>query len=105
MVGISFDNDTIAEMACAWRRIEVLNLSSYCPHLSRLCITFDGTIIPDTATAPCIPQESLKHLEVEHSAISTPISVARFLSAIFPALETIDTIREFEDNEDPDTLA
>ncbi|KAJ7633994.1 hypothetical protein B0H17DRAFT_1187522 [Mycena rosella] len=125
MVGISLDNDTVAEMARAWHRIEVLTLSShyafpahprinpqcldffarYCPHLSRLCITFDGTILPYTSTATCVPQESLTHVAVEYSTISAPISVARFLSAIFPALETIDTDREFDDNEDLDALA
>ncbi|KAJ7495009.1 hypothetical protein FB451DRAFT_1477449 [Mycena latifolia] len=125
-VGIDLDNETVTEMAGAWRRIEFLALSSYyspiprsrvtlqclaifaryCSHLRRLSITFDGTIIPplQTVAGNRLPQNSLEYLDVEHSPIDAPISVARFISGIFSRLDEIRTTRDNEDNQDPDEL-
>ncbi|KAJ7838721.1 hypothetical protein B0H13DRAFT_2418948 [Mycena leptocephala] len=124
-VGIDLDNDTVAEMARAWPRIESLELSSYrstttcprvslgcrlffatyCRHLRRLVILFDGTVLPapQPGGGNRSPQYSLTHLDVEYSAISTPISVAGFLSGIFPRLEEISS--RLDDEQDPKEVA
>ncbi|KAJ6491112.1 hypothetical protein C8R45DRAFT_1213177 [Mycena sanguinolenta] len=124
-VGIDLDNDTVAEMARAWPGIESLELSSYrstttrprvslgclllfatyCRHMRRLVISFDGTVLPtpQPGAGNRSPQHSLKHLDVEYSAISAPISVAGFLSGIFPRLEEISS--RSDDEQDPTEVA
>ncbi|KAJ7465707.1 hypothetical protein FB451DRAFT_422955 [Mycena latifolia] len=125
-VGIDLDNDTVAELARSWHRIEYLELTScydspgtprltlqslqsfatYCPHLRNLTITLNGTIIPISHNDSNLrlPQNSLRHLHVAQSPIEGPISVARFLSGVFSHLEGLRTDREFEDNTDPGGL-
>ncbi|KAJ7937842.1 hypothetical protein B0H13DRAFT_1698631 [Mycena leptocephala] len=124
-VGIDLDNDTVAEMARAWPGIESLELASYrstttrprislgclllfatyCRHMRRLVISFDGTVLPtpQLGAGNRSPQHSLKHLDVEYSAISTPISVAGFLSGIFPRLEEISS--RLDDEQNPKEVA
>ncbi|KAJ7142982.1 hypothetical protein C8R44DRAFT_866235 [Mycena epipterygia] len=65
-IGIDLDDSIVSEFARAWPRIEILDLSAYyctsprprvthdslhsfaryCPHLTILSMTFDGTTIP-----------------------------------------------------------
>ncbi|KAJ7126028.1 hypothetical protein C8R44DRAFT_733946 [Mycena epipterygia] len=121
-IGIDLDNTTVLDLARAWPRIETLELSSYycasprprvtleclhsfarhCPHLRALTMTLDGTVIPVVGAPHRVCQHQLDHLGVEYSAISTPIEVARLLSAVFPNLKDIGTDREDQDNEDLD---
>ncbi|KAJ7494899.1 hypothetical protein FB451DRAFT_1212821 [Mycena latifolia] len=125
-VGIDFDNQTIAELARSWPRIESIVFSSYyspaslprltlqclesfaryCRCLQYLTLTFDATAVPifQAGATNCFRQESLEKLDVEHSAILRSFPVARFISRIFPGLKRIQTNRESEDNEDPDEL-
>ncbi|KAF7374130.1 hypothetical protein MSAN_00294300 [Mycena sanguinolenta] len=125
-VGIDLDDTTVADLARAWPHLEKLLLPSYglcrslpnttleclhslatwCPHLAGLTITLDGTSAPTPPSPPSgISHHALKLINVAHSRISTPIMpVARFLSAIFPALKRIMTSRDGLDNEDEDEL-
>ncbi|KAJ7868059.1 hypothetical protein B0H14DRAFT_2346702, partial [Mycena olivaceomarginata] len=111
------------KMTRAWPGIESLELSSYrstttrprislgclllfatyCRHLRRLVISFDGTVLPTPQPGADnrSPQHSLKHLDIEYSAISSPISVAGFLSGIFPRLEEISSRLRLDDEQDP----
>ncbi|KAJ7190366.1 hypothetical protein GGX14DRAFT_605930 [Mycena pura] len=62
----------------------------YCPHLTKLCITFDATVIP-TSHAD-LSLQCLQVLDVEASPISTILPVAQFLTRIFPTLRAISTL-------------
>ncbi|KAJ7668771.1 hypothetical protein DFH06DRAFT_1182452 [Mycena polygramma] len=117
--GFDLDDTTAAEMARAWPRATTLHLKSnhhirmpqttaaclysfaqYCPHLRQLALAFDGTTVPGPDTArPRVVQHSLRALAVEHSPVTNPISVARFLSGLFPSLDNIGTHREYDDND------
>ncbi|KAJ6580432.1 hypothetical protein DFH09DRAFT_1145945 [Mycena vulgaris] len=105
-----FDLDDVVArgMARAWPRIEALSLSpdnshripsrvtledlcafaNHCPHLRQLHIAFDATVIPNIKVDGTnrILHCSLQRLD--------PRPVAKFLSAIFLQLETIDTLYE-----------
>ncbi|KAJ7653967.1 hypothetical protein DFH06DRAFT_1203344 [Mycena polygramma] len=120
--GFDLDDGTVAEMARAWPRIESLHLRShsyihmprttvaclrsfarYCPHLRELTLPFDATTSPGAdAARPRAVQHSLQGLTVDHSPLTTPIAVARFLSGLFPNLAEIETHREFDDNDEDD---
>ncbi|KAJ7629213.1 hypothetical protein DFH06DRAFT_1226149 [Mycena polygramma] len=120
--GFDLDDATAAEMARAWPRATTLHFKSnhhirmprttaaclhsfaeYCPHLRQLTLAFDGTTVPGPDTArPRIVQHSLRALAVEHSPVTKPISVARFLSGLFPSLDDIETHREHDDNDEDD---
>ncbi|KAJ7116211.1 hypothetical protein C8R43DRAFT_960883 [Mycena crocata] len=105
--GCDLDNAAILELACAWTRIETLELSAYlsspsppratieclsafaehCPHLENLRIALDARhsdassdLTPDACQLP------LESLHVEHSPIIAPGPIARFLAATFPRL-------------------
>ncbi|KAJ6450724.1 hypothetical protein C8R47DRAFT_1084350 [Mycena vitilis] len=114
--GFDLDDDTAAEMARAWPGVKTLRLKSnhhvrmprttaaslysfaqHCPHLRQLTFAFDGTTVPgrDTARSRTV-QHSLRALCVEHSPVTNPISVARFLSGLLPSLDEIETHREYE---------
>ncbi|KAJ6583628.1 hypothetical protein DFH09DRAFT_1029228 [Mycena vulgaris] len=108
-VGIDLDDTTVTDMARSWPHIERLELQSYygttapratlqcleafpkyCPHLIKLSIAFDATVIP---TSPGdLSLESLKNLDVEASPIATAPPVARFIASIFPSLKNITTL-------------
>ncbi|KAJ7473657.1 hypothetical protein B0H11DRAFT_1340284 [Mycena galericulata] len=108
-VGIDLDDATITDMARSWRHIECLELQSYygtaaprttlqcleafpkyCPHLTKLSIAFDATVIPTSQSD--LSLESLKDLDVEASPIATAPPVAHFIASIFPSLEDITTL-------------
>ncbi|KAJ7252352.1 hypothetical protein B0H12DRAFT_1117915 [Mycena haematopus] len=72
-----------------------------CPHLQILAMLLDATVIPICRTS--VVQRKLHTLEVEHSPLAEDhVSVARFLSGIFPEMTDIDTFREHYDNDDED---
>ncbi|KAJ7143997.1 hypothetical protein C8R44DRAFT_864993 [Mycena epipterygia] len=110
----NLDDDAIAGMARAWRRIKRLFLTSrrypmrpnatlqclhsfaqYCPDLDTLEIGLDasGVTMPTNGGKPAISQQRLHTLYVPSSPISMPRSVAEFLSGLFPHLRTIGTDR------------
>ncbi|KAJ7711233.1 hypothetical protein B0H14DRAFT_3021211 [Mycena olivaceomarginata] len=116
-VGIDLDDTTVTDMARSWRHIERLEFQSYygntrpratlqcleafpkyCPHLTKLSMTFDATVIP-TSHAD-LSLACLKNLDVEASPISTALPVARFLTRIFPNLEDISTLRDSLDGDE-----
>ncbi|KAJ7301284.1 hypothetical protein DFH08DRAFT_104200 [Mycena albidolilacea] len=116
-VGIDLDDTTVTDMARSWRHIECLELQSYygnaapratlqcleafpkyCPHLTKLSITFDATVIPTSQSD--LSLACLKNLDVEASPISTALPVARFLARMFPSLKNISTLRDSLDGED-----
>ncbi|KAF8172411.1 hypothetical protein K438DRAFT_1981577 [Mycena galopus ATCC 62051] len=121
-VGIDLDNATVSVLARAWPRLERLDLSSYyyyspaarpratlecllsfaawCPRLEKLCMTFDGTVIPSPQSGSSrVVHSALKYLHVEHSPISTALSVARFLSGIFVVLADIRSNADDDEDE------
>jgi hypothetical protein len=126
-VGIDLDNATVSSLARAWPRLERLDLSSYyhyspaarpratleclcsfaiwCPCLAKLSMTLDGTAIPALEPGSSrFVHSALVYLHVEHSPISTPLSVARFLSGIFTVLKEIRSSAEDNDNDVEDEL-
>ncbi|KAJ7709104.1 hypothetical protein B0H14DRAFT_3023551 [Mycena olivaceomarginata] len=78
-VGIDLDDTTCLEA-----------FPKYCPHLTKLSITFDATVIP-TSQAD-LSLACLKNLD--HSQF------ARFLARMFPSLKNISTLRDSLDGED-----
>ncbi|KAJ7020311.1 hypothetical protein C8F04DRAFT_1144741 [Mycena alexandri] len=127
-VGIDLDDAVVTDMARSWRCIERLELQTYygtpapratlqcleafpkyCPHLVKLSIAFDATVIPTTQGGLVL--ESLKSLDVESSPITTALPVARFIASIFPRLKDITTLidsldgdAEWEADLGPETL-
>jgi hypothetical protein len=121
--GFDLDDTIVARMARAWPHIETLELKEhlaparqpltgdclrsfarYCPHLQRLHLTFDASIISrrNAAVAP-VPQRTLRILEVAHSRISSPTAVVGLLVSIFPNLDCVDTNcyhKEYPSDED-----
>ncbi|KAJ7739599.1 hypothetical protein B0H16DRAFT_1324938, partial [Mycena metata] len=113
------DDRTVADMAQAWPRIEIIHLMAQfpthrprntlaclysfarnCACLRMLCIAFDATIalVEVDSANHHFQQHALISLHVEHSPIATPISVARFLSQVFPVLSTICTRWDYAKN-------
>ncbi|KAJ7107987.1 hypothetical protein C8R43DRAFT_1044418 [Mycena crocata] len=116
--GFELDDTLVSALAQAWPRLETLKLgmhfinrvtpspsptltslrsfARYCPNLRDLLMTFDATVIPEPEANPVARtvQHRLRHLDVDLSAISTPISVARFISGSFSGLQIISTVRE-----------
>ncbi|KAJ7208573.1 hypothetical protein GGX14DRAFT_633394 [Mycena pura] len=108
-IGIDLDDTTVTEMARSWPYVECLKLQSYyghrvvprttlqcleafpkyCPHLTKLCIMFDATVIPTSQAG--LSLQCLQDLDVEASPISTALPVAQFLTHIFPSLRNIST--------------
>ncbi|KAF8186189.1 hypothetical protein K438DRAFT_1973555 [Mycena galopus ATCC 62051] len=112
-VGIDLDDATVTDLARSWRYITYLELQSYygnvaprvtlqgleafskhCPHLTKLTITFNATVIPTSEAELSLACSKLQHLEVEASSISIALPVAQFLARIFPSLKSISTIRD-----------
>ncbi|KAF7366143.1 hypothetical protein MVEN_00491200 [Mycena venus] len=127
-MGFDLDNAAVEELACAWPQIETLQLSGlyprhapratlaclqsfsrHCPRLCVLTFAIDATATPSVPVHPgtrLVQQHTLQKLDIVRSPLgsSTPISVARFLSALFPRLERIRTEREWDENDDEDEL-
>ncbi|KAJ7190365.1 hypothetical protein GGX14DRAFT_605922 [Mycena pura] len=116
-VGIDLDDTTVTDMARSWPHIEHLELQSYygntspratlqcleafpkyCPHLTKLCIAFDATVIPTSQAN--LSLQCLQVLDVEASPISTILPVAQVLTRIFPTLRAILTIRDSFDGDE-----
>ncbi|KAJ6534387.1 hypothetical protein B0H19DRAFT_1272099 [Mycena capillaripes] len=115
-VGFDLDNATILAMACAWPRLQSLlliaspyrhipsrvtleglyALAKYCPNLSDLCLTFDATVVPhiEDDAVETVRQTVLHTINVGASPTGAPRPVAEFLSAIFPGLDSIETLLE-----------
>ncbi|KAJ7612720.1 hypothetical protein FB45DRAFT_302910 [Roridomyces roridus] len=108
-VGVDMDDTTATDMARSWPHIQRLELQSfygtpvppatlqclqafakYCPHLTKLCMSFDATVIPDSHGD--LSLESLEHLDVEGSPIRDAACVAPYIKAIFPKLRSIGTL-------------
>ncbi|KAJ7607628.1 hypothetical protein DFH06DRAFT_1309513 [Mycena polygramma] len=118
VVGFDLDDNNAAELACAWPQIEVLLLSCccladsqptdhHCPQLRTLGIAFDTHSVPapsETDPSTHVQHRCLELLDVGHSPIAVPLSVARFISGVLPTLKTIRTHREYNDNEDEEEL-
>ncbi|KAJ6451119.1 hypothetical protein C8R47DRAFT_945379, partial [Mycena vitilis] len=106
-IGFDLDDSALAELARAWPRIVTLCLSSihhthishataaclqsfaqHCPRLSQLTLAFDGAAIPgaENTARPRSVQHSLTMLDVQQSPLTPPISMARFISGLFPSL-------------------
>ncbi|KAJ7495384.1 hypothetical protein FB451DRAFT_1360195 [Mycena latifolia] len=121
-LGFDFDDSTIANMACAWPHLTALLLKSgsqhrprttlgclyplarHCPHLFRLHITLDASSVPpqDGVVRKRISQQRLVMLCVAQSPISPPtLEVARLISALFPGLIYLSTVRD-DDDERPE---
>jgi hypothetical protein len=119
--GVAFDltDNTLADAARAWPRLELFglislsrtqstpsnvtleslrSLATHCRSLSSLSISFDATALPIPSTS--IAQHSLIHLDVQLSPIVTPGPVARFLSDIFPGIQQI-IVNKNEEPTDP----
>ncbi|KAJ7252366.1 hypothetical protein B0H12DRAFT_1117957, partial [Mycena haematopus] len=113
---------TVLELAKAWPCITVLRLGVHCsvraprttlsclhhfaqncPRLRILGMLLDATVIP--ICKPSLVQRKLHTLEVDHSPLAEDhVSVARFLSGMFPQMSEIQTFREYCDNDDEDEL-
>ncbi|KAJ7155654.1 hypothetical protein C8R46DRAFT_1356123 [Mycena filopes] len=119
--GFDLTGAGVAELARAWPVLEELRLAEevpptrspplhclssiaqHCPRLRYLHITVDARDdeMPVWTQQPPT-QINLTSLHVGHSPIFGDSSAARFLSAIFPALQSITTQREYEEGEGED---
>ncbi|KAJ7510984.1 hypothetical protein B0H11DRAFT_1956829 [Mycena galericulata] len=117
-------DDTVADVAQAWPRLENLtlrttyprtpvrltlrtlhHLAEYCPRLRAFEMTFDATTpAPQNTGIPTVAQNQLTSMHVADSPLVNTGGVARFLSSIFPNVRRILTNREWEDNEDPEEI-
>ncbi|KAJ6477896.1 hypothetical protein C8R47DRAFT_644146 [Mycena vitilis] len=107
-LGFDFDDDMVSKMAHAWPRMETLQISArspprsprttpaclqvlarHCPLLVKLTMAFDGTTIPAINPGDG-EQECLHELSVQHSPITSPSAMARYLSRLFPNLKAKD---------------
>ncbi|KAJ7143901.1 hypothetical protein C8R44DRAFT_759113 [Mycena epipterygia] len=115
-VGFDLDDATVLQMARAWSRIECLILrasparhmrsrvtlegiyafAKHCPSLKMLQMTFDATFVPkiNKKRPSRMAQQSLYCFNVDLSLLRRPRGVAKFLSAIFPRLVSIQTTYE-----------
>ncbi|KAJ7845132.1 hypothetical protein B0H14DRAFT_2775230 [Mycena olivaceomarginata] len=116
-VGIDLDNSTVSTLVHAWPWLERLELSAYyqyfpatrpratleclysfaawCPRLTKLSITLNCMATPFLESGSSrVLHSALVYLHVGHSPISTPLSVARFLSGIFTVLRKICDIED-----------
>ncbi|KAJ6454253.1 hypothetical protein C8R47DRAFT_1167467 [Mycena vitilis] len=113
--GFDLDDDAAWDMARSWPQIRVLQLKSctnvdhptsmtlhglrafaHCANLTELCITVNASAVPafDGSPETLLSQRALHTFEVAASPISDPEAVARFLSALFPCLAEINTVKE-----------
>jgi hypothetical protein len=124
-VGFDLDDATVALLASSWPWLKQLELTTqvagpqsrvtigslwyfarYCPCLEELVLTFDATVVqtPGDEASTSLFEHGLHSLEVETSAITSPIPVAEFILSIFPKLQRLTTSREDYDNEDSEAL-
>ncbi|TRM58930.1 hypothetical protein BD626DRAFT_633699 [Schizophyllum amplum] len=121
--GSGIDDDTCAQLAPLWPKVRRLRLgldyhlpapssctlsalphfAKYCRQLEWLTLPLNATIIPNPVSPVGlldIRNTSLTRLHIGQAGIKDPTAVALFLSAIFPSLEDVDCIGEFENEED-----
>ncbi|KAJ6467104.1 hypothetical protein C8R47DRAFT_1056225 [Mycena vitilis] len=122
-VGFDLDDDTFLQLAVAWPDLVELSLTHnltntqpqltlrslhalarHCPYLQILALEFNAMNIPLHIGDEPVVQHELSELGVAGSSIAAAPPVARYLSRLFPILTDITTIREDEDNEDPEEL-
>ncbi|KAF8209657.1 hypothetical protein K438DRAFT_1811465 [Mycena galopus ATCC 62051] len=131
-VGFSITDDEMKELAHSWPQVRELQfqlapsvegtyphprlslcclrtLAEYCQALTELELTLDATFIPESdpnasSTTRRCSQSALSSLKIGKSPISESLSVARFISAIFPNVSQLGTDRSDCDNTDPEEL-
>ncbi|KAF8155024.1 hypothetical protein K438DRAFT_1943073 [Mycena galopus ATCC 62051] len=117
-MGFVLDDETLAELAAAWPRLEKLYLTAYehmdqcgtllalqafarrCSNLNTLHLSFDALTVPSIhseSSEPRISHSALVKLNVAESPISHAVAVADFISAIFPGLADLSTALEADD--------
>ncbi|KAJ7174808.1 hypothetical protein C8R46DRAFT_1252898, partial [Mycena filopes] len=111
--GFHLDDALVENLASAWPRIEIVQLTSHsscrlpprvtlegiyafaksCPNLEDLAIAFDAGFMPKIHIngKRRVVQLRLESIDVLHSPILNPRAVARFLGTIFPGLRTVTT--------------
>ncbi|KAJ7216027.1 hypothetical protein GGX14DRAFT_442726, partial [Mycena pura] len=106
--GFELDDDTLADLACAWPRLESFSLTSglvrpgaakpratlavlhhlakHCSQLRMLRLPFNATVVPSAApmAGERVVHAALRNLHIEHCPIEASLPVSRFLSGIFP---------------------
>ncbi|KAJ7166216.1 hypothetical protein C8R46DRAFT_295572 [Mycena filopes] len=109
--GFHLDDTLVENLASAWPRIEILQLTSHpscrrpsrvtlegiyafaksCPKLENLAIAFDGIFIPKVHIymERRVVQNRLDSFEIMHSPICDPRAAARFLGTIFSGLRSV----------------
>ncbi|KAJ7895389.1 hypothetical protein B0H13DRAFT_1624379 [Mycena leptocephala] len=114
-VGFDLDDATVALLASSWPWLKQLELTTqvagpqsrvtigslwyfarYCPCLEELVLTFDATVVqtPGDEASTSLFEHGLHSLEVETSAITSPIPVAEFILSIFPKLQRLEYIQK-----------
>ncbi|KAJ7898053.1 hypothetical protein B0H13DRAFT_2196483 [Mycena leptocephala] len=108
-VHIDWDDAALADMARAWPRIELVDLTSslhvqcrltllglrslaqYSPCLTSLRITLDARTIPlaDNLDRTSPVAHPLHSLTLVHCPITAPVLVSQYLSALFPDLRSV----------------
>ncbi|KAJ7717022.1 hypothetical protein B0H16DRAFT_1612348 [Mycena metata] len=82
------------------------SFAQYCPRLVGLTIALDATTVPtidlNQSQAGGVLHPALRRLYVQHSPVGRAMSVARFISFVFPRLNAIQTHREYEANDEND---
>ncbi|KAJ7183785.1 hypothetical protein C8R46DRAFT_984989 [Mycena filopes] len=125
-IGFMLDDAALDELLAAWPHLTSFSLRAcfpthqpsttlaglrsfarHCPRLTDLLIALDARIVPaldlrDSSHA-LVRQQQLVQLHVVHSPVTAPaLAVARFISALFPNLKTVPTVREYVDNDEDD---
>ncbi|KAJ7035789.1 hypothetical protein C8F04DRAFT_1341766, partial [Mycena alexandri] len=83
----------------------LLYLAENCPKLQKLEMMVDASTVPAIERSEHqarVLQDAFVQWTVGRSLISSALEVARFLSAIFPALNGIDSSVEYSDGEEDD---
>ncbi|KAJ7151854.1 hypothetical protein C8R43DRAFT_1127487 [Mycena crocata] len=110
-LGFSLDDAAVDQLARSWPHLETLKLCSsrtysrgviplttlrslcslaqHCPHLFRVELAFDPSLIPTLPPTSAIPHRNLRFLHASHSPDPETGPVAKFLVALFPELEEI----------------
>ncbi|KAJ7748957.1 hypothetical protein B0H16DRAFT_1888314 [Mycena metata] len=122
-LGFDLDDTAVSALVPSWPRLVTLLLpvhfhahaprttlaclhsfARHCPGLRHLTIALDATTVPTLDfRAGFARQRSLLDLDIEQSPLSIAhLSVARFLSAVFPRLREISTAREHYNNDEDD---
>ncbi|KAJ7037991.1 hypothetical protein C8F04DRAFT_1090953 [Mycena alexandri] len=119
-MGFDLDDGAVSDFARALPHVETFQLTAcfpthippnhprYCPRLSTLGIALDATTVPtidlNRSQDGGVLQLNLGCLDVEHSTVGRAMPVARFLSSVFPNLDTIYTHREHFPNGEEEML-